>query len=57
MLCVISPAKKLDFETEPHSQDFTLPKFLDKADILVEKARRLSQAELGRTMKHEIILI
>jgi cytoplasmic iron level regulating protein YaaA (DUF328/UPF0246 family) len=51
MLAVISPAKKLDFETEPHFQEHTQPKFLDKADILVGQARRLSRADLGRTMK------
>ncbi len=51
MLAVISPAKKLDFETEPHSAQHTLPDFLDQSDILVECARTLSRAELGRTMK------
>ncbi len=51
MLAVISPAKKLDFETEPRSAEHTLPEFLDQSDILVKKARTLSRAELGRTMK------
>ncbi|MBL4691570.1 MAG: peroxide stress protein YaaA [Rhodospirillales bacterium] len=51
MLAVISPAKKLDFETEPKSSLFTQPAFLDRSEILVEKARRLSRADLGRTMK------
>ncbi len=51
MLSVISPAKKLDFETEPRSAEHTLPEFLDQSDILVKKARTLSRAELGRTMK------
>lgn len=51
MLAVISPAKKLDFETEPHSPEHTQPEFLDQAGILVARARRLSRAELGRTMK------
>ncbi len=51
MLAVISPAKKLNFETEPRSAEHTLPEFLDQSDILVEKARTLSRAELGRTMK------
>jgi len=51
MLAVISPAKKLDFESEPHSQEHTQPQFLDKADILVDRARRLSRAKLGRTMR------
>ena len=51
MLAVISPAKKLDFETEPRSAEHTLPEFLDQSEILVGCARRLSRAELGRTMK------
>ncbi len=51
MLAIISPAKKLDFESEPHSSNFSQPVFLDKSKILVEKARRLSRADLGRTMK------
>jgi cytoplasmic iron level regulating protein YaaA (DUF328/UPF0246 family) len=51
MLAVISPAKKLDFETEPKSSLFTQPAFLDRSEILIEKARRLSRADLGRTMK------
>jgi len=51
MLAVISPAKKLDFDTESPSPDYTLPDFLDQSDILVETARRLSREELGRTMK------
>ena len=51
MLALISPAKKLDFETEPRSAEHTLPEFLDQSDILVEKVRALSRAELGRTMK------
>jgi len=51
MLAVISPAKKLDFDTEPRSQQHTQPEFLDKANILVKKARRLSRADLGWTMK------
>lgn len=51
MLALISPAKKLDFESDPQSSRFTQPAFLERTEILVEKARRLSRAELGRTMK------
>ncbi|MGH8601475.1 MAG: peroxide stress protein YaaA [Gammaproteobacteria bacterium] len=46
MLLVISPAKKLDFETAPCTQGFTLPQFLEEAKHLVEDARQLSVAEL-----------
>ncbi len=51
MLALIAPAKKLDFETEPHSAEHTLPEFLDQSDILVDHARRLSRGDLQRTMK------
>jgi len=51
MLAIISPAKKLDFETEALSSKHTQPQFLDHSEILVEAARRLSRAELARTMK------
>jgi cytoplasmic iron level regulating protein YaaA (DUF328/UPF0246 family) len=50
MLAVISPAKKLDFETLSHYPDFSQPAFLDRSKVLVEKAKRLSRAELGQTM-------
>lgn len=46
MLLVISPAKKLDFETAPCTQGFTLPQFIAEAKHLVEHARQLSVAEL-----------
>ncbi|MGH8658423.1 MAG: peroxide stress protein YaaA [Gammaproteobacteria bacterium] len=46
MLLVISPAKKLDFETAPCTQGFTLPQFIEEAKHLVEHARQLSAAEL-----------
>jgi len=50
MLALISPAKKLDFETDPTLDTHTQPVFLDKAEILVAKARKLSRAALARTM-------
>ena len=51
MLAVISPAKKLDFETDAPPGKHTQPEFLDSAEILVDAARRLSRTELARTMK------
>ena len=51
MLAIISPAKKLDFETLRHYPSFSQPAFLDRTEVLVEKAKRLSRTELGRTMK------
>ncbi|MGH8654193.1 MAG: peroxide stress protein YaaA [Gammaproteobacteria bacterium] len=46
MLLVISPAKKLDFETAPCTQGVTLLQFIAEAKHLVEHARQLSVAEL-----------
>lgn len=51
MLALISPAKKLDFETHTTLAAFTQPAFLDNAEALVESARKLSRAELASTMK------
>ena len=51
MLCVISPAKKLDFETEPKDAPFTQPQFLDETKTLVKAVRRLGRNKLKHTMK------
>ena len=51
MLALISPAKKLDFETDPAITTHTQPVFLDRAEKLVVSARRLSRAALAQTMK------
>jgi uncharacterized protein len=51
MLALISPAKKLDFETETTMPDHTQPDFLDNSEDLVNSARRLSRAQLASTMK------
>ena len=51
MLALISPAKKLDFETETTIADHTQPDFLDNSEDLVKSARRLSRAQLASTMK------
>ncbi len=56
MLILISPAKKLDFSTAgfssstgapPHSQ----PEFIEDAEILAERARKLTRGDLSRLMK------
>lgn len=51
MLAVISPAKKLDFETGPETPKHTQPQFLDDTEVLVEMARGLNRKDLARTMK------
>ena len=51
MLAVISPAKKLDFETAPKFEDHTLPELMKDTEILVKTAREMSRAKLKQTMK------
>ena len=51
MLAVISPAKKLNFETEAPPGEHSQPEFLDQSEVLVEMARGLSRKDLARTMK------
>ena len=51
MLIVISPAKKLDFDNAAPVTDHTQPEMLDDARELVDRARELSAAELGKLMK------
>lgn len=50
MLSVISPAKTLDFETPPHSKRATIPEFIDRAEELVNDARRLDPDDLRSLM-------
>lgn len=50
MLIVVSPAKTLDYDTPPVIAEHTLPQLLDHAAELIERARRLSPAEIGRLM-------
>ena len=50
MLALISPAKNLDFETEPMFEKYTLPNFLDETQILVNAARKLSRGQFAQTM-------
>lgn len=51
MLAVISPAKKLDFETEPRISRHSQPDFLAQSEQLVKSARKLSRDQLAQTMK------
>jgi len=50
MLALISPAKKLDFETEPKINKHTLPNFLENTELLVSAARVLSRKKLAQIM-------
>jgi hypothetical protein len=51
MLALISPAKKLDFESDWSVDGATQPCLLDEAEELVDVLKGLSQADLQRLMK------
>ena len=51
MLALISPAKKLDIETEPTLSRHTQPVFLTQAGELAATAKKLSRDKLAQTMK------
>lgn len=50
MLIVISPAKTLDFETEPTVRDYTQPDFLEDSELLIRKLRTVSRKKLTQMM-------
>jgi cytoplasmic iron level regulating protein YaaA (DUF328/UPF0246 family) len=51
MLVLVSPAKKLDFESDTSSATHTQPDFLAQSTKLVNAAKKLSRAKLAQTMK------
>ncbi len=51
MLALISPAKKLDFQTELSTRNHTQPDFLENSIELVTAARKLNRVELANSMK------
>ncbi len=50
MMALISPAKKLDFESDVPSFPESTPKFLDQAEPLIKKMRSLSKKKMGELM-------
>lgn len=50
MIVVISPAKSLDFETAPPKSELTQPDFLEDAQMLVRRMRRMSADDLSDLM-------
>jgi uncharacterized protein len=50
MLIVISPAKSLDFKTEPKTQEYTIPEFLNESEKLVSKLQKMSAKKLSNLM-------
>ncbi|OXY83609.1 peroxide stress protein YaaA [Oceanimonas doudoroffii] len=51
MLIVVSPAKTLDYDTPPVIADYTRPELLAHSAELIERARELTPADIGRLMK------
>ncbi|MDV7338408.1 peroxide stress protein YaaA [Terasakiella sp. A23] len=51
MFCVVSPAKKLDYDTPAPALDHTGPVFLDDTVELSKTTKNLSRADLSRLMK------
>jgi cytoplasmic iron level regulating protein YaaA (DUF328/UPF0246 family) len=50
MLIIISPAKKLDFDSQPQTDDFTQAECLDDASELIDTLRTYSVAQLEKLM-------
>ncbi|NQU56344.1 MAG: peroxide stress protein YaaA [Rhodospirillales bacterium] len=51
MLALVSPAKKLDFAELAAPMTHSQPDFLERSQVLVDWAKKLSRAELSRLMK------
>jgi len=51
MLALISPAKKMDFESDWNKDQYTQPDFLAETQELVDTAKALSQSSLQTLMK------
>lgn len=51
MLMVISPAKTLDFDTPPVTQQHSQPRFLDDSAKLIKQLRKMSSADIASLMK------
>ena len=46
MLIVVSPAKKLDYDTPPTIKKSTTPEFLDQSQILIDRLRQYSAIDM-----------
>ncbi len=50
MLVVVSPAKRLDFESETRYPRFSQPELLDQAELLAGRAKKLSRRQIRNLM-------
>ena len=51
MLIVVSPAKKLDYDTPPTTERYSQPDFLDQSQLLINNLRNYSALDLAELMK------
>ncbi|MDH5765388.1 MAG: YaaA family protein, partial [Gammaproteobacteria bacterium] len=50
MLIVISPAKTLDYESQPETKKFTLPDYLEQSQQLIKYLREYSPQDISQLM-------
>ena len=50
MIFVISPAKTLDYETAPSTQQYSQPDFLADSGELIDQLKKLSPSEISSLM-------
>jgi len=51
MIIVISPAKTLDFDTEPVTKEHSQPRFVNQSQQLISELKNLSTADISSLMK------
>ncbi|WP_417319367.1 peroxide stress protein YaaA [Emcibacter sp.] len=51
MLVIVSPAKKLDYETDVNVKEWSEPAYLNDSEELVETARKLTRSDIAGLMK------
>jgi cytoplasmic iron level regulating protein YaaA (DUF328/UPF0246 family) len=50
MLMLLSPAKKLDYNTAPVTARFSQPELMENAEYLVDKLQKISATKIGKLM-------
>lgn len=51
MLILLSPAKKLDYDSVPVTSQYSQPDNLNEAEYLIRKLKKMSRRQIGRMMK------
>lgn len=51
MLCVVSPAKTLDYESQVPTEKFSQSQFVAEAEELIKELRKLNAADVAKLMK------